>query len=124
MRLTLSALPLFLWSGLIFLLSQTPNLSTGLLLDFPIRKGGHFAVYAFFAFLYLFGEKWREAPVSYPLAILASLAYAVTDEWHQGFVPGRHPSGFDVGIDLLGALAGCCLFYSYARRFPKRLSEK
>jgi VanZ family protein len=31
-------------------------------------------------------------------------AYAATDEFHQSFTAGRHPSPVDVGIDSVGAL--------------------
>jgi VanZ family protein len=33
-----------------------------------------------------------------------TVAYAVTDEFHQSFTAGRHPSPVDVGIDSVGAL--------------------
>ena len=33
-----------------------------------------------------------------------SVFYAMTDEFHQSFIPGRGPSIWDVGIDSLGAL--------------------
>jgi len=36
---------------------------------------------------------------------LASL-YAITDEFHQAFVPGRVPDPLDWGTDTLGALCG------------------
>jgi VanZ family protein len=31
-------------------------------------------------------------------------AYAATDEFHQSFTSGRHPSPVDVAIDSVGAL--------------------
>jgi VanZ family protein len=34
------------------------------------------------------------------------ILYAITDEYHQSFVPGRSPRGMDVGIDALGAVLG------------------
>ena len=36
-------------------------------------------------------------------ALVLSVLYAATDEWHQGFVADRNPSPVDVGIDALGA---------------------
>ena len=33
----------------------------------------------------------------------ARVLYAVSDELHQGFVAGRHPSAVDVAIDASGA---------------------
>ena len=37
------------------------------------------------------------------VALALTVAYAVTDELHQGFVSGRSASPVDVGIDALGA---------------------
>lgn len=31
-------------------------------------------------------------------------AYAISDEWHQSFVPGRKANWYDVLIDVSGAL--------------------
>ena len=39
------------------------------------------------------------------LAILITILYAITDELHQYFVPGRIPSIFDVSVDTFGAIA-------------------
>ena len=37
-------------------------------------------------------------------AVAIAVAYAVTDELHQTFVPGRNGSPVDVAIDAVGAL--------------------
>ena len=38
------------------------------------------------------------------LAWILAVLYAATDEYHQSFVPGRHPAVFDVMVyDNLGA---------------------
>lgn len=73
--------------------------------DFVVRKLGHMAVFAILALLL-----WRAAatmaarrrPWAWALAV--AILYAATDELHQGFVAGRHPSAADVGIDAAGAL--------------------
>lgn len=39
-------------------------------------------------------------------ALLITVAYAVTDEVHQAFVPGRSAEVYDVSTDAIGALAG------------------
>jgi VanZ family protein len=41
-------------------------------------------------------------------ALLGSAAYAVADEWHQSFVPGRYASVGDFLLDLAG-IAGTLL---------------
>lgn len=38
------------------------------------------------------------------MAWLMAVAYGVTDEWHQSFVPNRHAELRDLGSDAIGAL--------------------
>src|SRR5262245_22852594 len=47
---------------------------------------------------------WRRAPAGW--AFLAASLYAVTDEWHQSFVPSRGSHWGDVLLDAVGALLG------------------
>jgi VanZ family protein len=60
---------------------------------------------------------WRAAL----LAILASTAYALTDEWHQSFVPGRASEWRDVVSDAAGAsiAAGSAWTWSIIRHFSR-----
>lgn len=44
-------------------------------------------------------------------AILFSVLYGITDEYHQGFVPGRTVSFLDLGFDFLGAVLGSLVFF-------------
>ena len=99
-------LPVIAWAGLIFAFSAQPNLrfAADPGLDFLVRKAGHMAVFGILALLLWRAlastSAWRRSWVwSVALAIL----YAITDEFHQGFVTGRHPSPVDVGIDAAGA---------------------
>ena len=57
---------------------------------------------------------------SFKNAFLAGTAYAVTDELHQLFVPGRAGMISDVLIDSLGVLFGCFLIYALFRIFRKK----
>jgi VanZ family protein len=90
--------------------------------DWPVRKSGHFLIYALLGAAYRRGLAWRR-PASAEdsrWALLMALAYAVTDELHQGFSPDRSPSVRDVGIDTLGAAAGCaCSAWWQARGRPR-----
>ena len=62
-------------------------------------------VYASLAVSYWFG--WDLEKDKKMRAWLLAFFYAVTDEFHQSFTPGRHPSVWDVVIfDNLGALIG------------------
>lgn len=42
--------------------------------------------------------------------ILVTLLYALSDEFHQVFVPGRSGSLWDAGIDLVGILIGAFIY--------------
>jgi VanZ family protein len=93
--------------GAIFFFSDQPSLDSGLgTIDLIGRKLIHFAEYALLTFLW-----WRAlVTVTAPshaalIAFLIASGYAVTDEYHQTFVEGRHGSPIDWAIDSAGAAA-------------------
>ncbi|RIK46291.1 MAG: hypothetical protein DCC58_03690 [Chloroflexi bacterium] len=49
-------------------------------------------------------------------AVALALCYAIFDEIHQAFVPGRDASVSDVIVDLAGALSGAFGWYWVHRR--------
>ena len=70
----------------------------------------------------------KKAPlnsVKYPLAmsIFLSFLYAITDEIHQIFVPGRSAQFRDVLIDTLGASFGCLLIHALLTLFTRLKSN-
>ena len=80
--------------------------------DRLVKKGGHMIGYALLAVSYwrAFQYQRRQRWHAWCLAIL----YAITDEFHQSFVPGRFPSIWDVLIfDNLGALIGIGILSRY-----------
>lgn len=102
-------LPVVLWAGLIFTLSSVPGLGTGLgTWDLVLRKLAHVAEYAILGAL-LVRALGRE-----PLAFLLGSAYAVTDEVHQMFVPGREGSPLDWLVDTVGVALGVLLYARWA----------
>ena len=44
------------------------------------------------------------------------IGYAITDEVHQTFVPGRHGAAYDVVVDAAGVLLGVYVVSRLARR--------
>ena|SRR5215217_1679515 len=98
-------LPPVVLMGVIFALSAQPSLDSGLgAIDQVGRKLIHFGEYALLCFLW-----WRAlASVTSPrraalLAFVITSGYAVTDEFHQTFVEGRHGNAVDWLIDSAGA---------------------
>ena len=97
-------LPVALWAVVIFALSSVPSLSTGLgFWDLVLRKLAHLAEYAILGSLLAraLGRPW--------LAILLGSFYAVSDEIHQTFVPGRVGAPLDWALDTVGVVAGVAL---------------
>jgi len=99
--------------ALIFGLSATPDLSSGLgPWDLWLRKAAHITIYAALWLALARAANWRR-PV---LVTLVALAYAASDELHQSFVEGRHGTPVDVAIDAVGmALAAAAARASRAR---------
>ena len=108
------------WMGVIFFLSsQTGGESAGLsariveglnevlpgadvdALGVIVRKGAHVTEYAILGALLAWAFRGRSG-----WAIPVGVAYAVTDEVHQLFVPGRAGQAGDVLIDSIGVLLG------------------
>ena len=98
-------LPAVLLMVIIFLFSSQPSneLPKFDWADTIIKKGGHVIGYAILARSYWYAFRMQEDKRL--LAWLLALLYALTDEVHQSFVPGRHPSIMDVLIfDNFGAM--------------------
>ena len=102
------------WMALIFFLSAQPALpSSGEgWLDDLMHIVSHFVEYAVLAALVshaIFADgRWTRARVA--LVMLWCAVYAVGDEWHQSFVPGREATVLDVTVDLVGVLMGCGVY--------------
>ncbi len=79
-------------------------------LSFAVRKTAHFTEYALLGFLwYLWLKKRKYSPLT---ALAATALYAVTDELHQSFVPGRSCELRDVLVDTSGGLFGILIGFT------------
>lgn len=127
------------WAALIFCLSTrtfSPSFSRGLLgwilhflhlqvssgtfdlLHTLLRKLAHLTEYAIFALL-LYASPYEKGmglwqPRRAVACIAIAAAYSLTDEFHQLFVPGRHASLGDCGLDTIGA--SLAMLVPYTRR--------
>lgn len=95
-------LPAILWMLLIFFLSSQQTIGIGQTRTerFLILKTFHLIEYAILYILVYFATN------STKNSIIISYSYALTDEFHQSFVPGRDGRFADTLIDLLGIIIG------------------
>ena len=85
-------------------------------IDYPIRKLAHLTEYALLGMAITFGtlygsdiDKCNRKKQYFFVQTMGSL-YAMTDEFHQLFVPGRAGRMSDVLIDSIGVWFGFCIF--------------
>jgi VanZ family protein len=100
------------WMSLIVAFSSVPGDRLGpdsAPLD-VLKKAGHCVEYGVLALLYLYSLKADVRPggdagrTVFLLSFLLVVLFAITDEYHQSFTPGRHASAVDVLIDSCGAM--------------------
>ncbi|MBI2966086.1 MAG: VanZ family protein [Chloroflexi bacterium] len=127
------ALPPVAWAGVIFWLSSRTASQAGdalgPLADVPlVSEAFHFGEYCLLAFLVFrlmatVGGLRRAAPPGSPVQALdlllgnvsgaASFAYAISDEVHQTFVPGRTFAVEDLAVDLAGIVTGIAAAWAW-----------
>lgn len=80
--------------------------------------GAHFTEYAVLAALLWLALRSTPALVQHATlaAFVVAVLYAVSDEFHQSFVPGRYPDVRDVLVDAAGALVAVLLLRWRAAR--------
>ncbi len=91
--------------------------------EFYIRKLAHFGEYALLGFclaLPLYAYRIRKGWLLLSAQLISSL-YAVSDEFHQSFIPGRTPQLRDVLIDSAGAFAGILIGWGIAHLSARTL---
>jgi len=103
----LNCILLIFWMGIIFFLSSQPDLKSSFesQIDFILRKAAHITEYGILTFLAWRTIGDRAKRKKYLIyAIIFSVLYAVSDEYHQTFVHGRVGSPVDVLIDSTGTI--------------------
>lgn len=100
-------LPVIAYAALIYTLSSIPGK------DMPAVVGAHetslhITEYAIFAFLVSRALRTHNLGADYikrtVLVFLIAFIYAISDEFHQAFVPNRDPSLYDLFFDAVGIL--------------------
>lgn len=91
---------------------RTQNIMTEQLNHF-IRKTAHFTLYCILgimssAYVYILSRKYIK---SFVYGVAVCMIYAVIDEIHQMYVPGRTPLVTDVLIDTAGGVTGVLICF-------------
>lgn len=142
-----SWIAVILWMSLIFFLSHQPGgesseLSEGITRGFIntikvvipvleinehilhgfIRKAAHFAAYFVLGFLVI--NALRRSGIhgfrGWGFALIICVVYAITDEIHQLFIPGRSGEVRDVLIDTAGASIGIAVYWFISSIYKRR----
>src|SRR5229473_876226 len=127
--------PLVLWAALIFLGSSSvlsashtsvllrpliwlfPQVSDATLatIHFLVRKAGHLTEYAILALLAARASRTSSRELLrnrwFWVSLLFVVAYSLSDEFHQSFVPSRTASIYDCMIDSAGGLVALTILW-------------
>jgi len=98
----ISLLSFFIYSGLIFILSSIPVKIPYYFFD-PRKLTLHFIEYSILGALSFFAIRKKNISIAF------SIAYGITDEIHQYFVPGRFFDFYDMFADSTGSVFGIML---------------
>ncbi len=107
------------YCGLLYYLSDQPRLR---LPHVPPSSDtlAHVTAYAVLGWLWTVAlrETWVRCSslTAVLLALIFTLGYGLSDEWHQSFVPGRVSSTVDVVADMIGGGLGAGGFFLWTRR--------
>jgi VanZ family protein len=89
-------------------------------IHFITRKAGHFTEYAVMGLLaaraFTASAKKFLQQHWFQVGLVLLIAYALLDEFHQSFVPGRTASIYDSAIDVAGGLTALFVFKLWRRR--------
>ncbi len=115
--------PAIAWTVLIFVLSSIPDLS-GPDLGFGWQdKVKHFGFYGIYGILlvrafYFQGWSLSLQKHAFRASVIFGVLYAISDEIHQYFVPGRQMDAMDVLADALGIAVLGLLYWKIVLRSP------
>lgn len=89
-----------------------------------VRKTAHVISYFILSVL-IFASSYfilKSNKKAYLVAIMLSLIYAISDEVHQIFIPGRTATIRDVFIDMFGVALGMLIIMIYKKVYTKKIN--
>jgi len=109
-----SWLPVALWMAVIFMLSSVPGEAMPKISLPNFNSFAHFLEYCILGVLFIRAAMNSNIKLSLPklavLSIFLIALFAISDEWHQYFVPGRMTDLVDFLFDSLGSMVGVLLY--------------
>ena len=118
--------PVIFWAAAIFIQSSMSDIITPDLGFSMQDKFGHLIVYAILGLLLIRALLYQPNQSIYDkagwLTFLIGSGYAISDEIHQSFVPGRSADVEDVIADIIGIAIVLCIFY--IRKLIRQQREK
>src|SRR3989344_5498396 len=110
-------LPVFLWGVVIFTLSSIRQITVAefFLWDFAAKKVAHLGEYAVLYALIL-----RATETKWVLSFFLTMIYAMSDEIHQSFVPGRTAAIYDLSLDFSGSAISAYVTWKLRQIRPKK----
>jgi len=110
-------IPSILWMLVIFYFSSKNTSSVPIARDlqFYFFKSLHLIEYSILGFLLFF------AFINFNISLITGYLYAISDEIHQLFVPGRSGKFTDTLFDLAGILIGLYIFKYIQKKFKNHL---
>jgi VanZ family protein len=122
-------LPFLFWLITIFALSAYPKAIIPQSRYISWDKIAHLVEYAILGYLasraaYFSGSRFLYSRWLW-IGVLFGIIYAISDEYHQLYVPGRIGSPYDVVADSIGVLLGVWLFrWSIQKKTAKRSKKR
>jgi len=112
--------PAIFWVVVIFFFSSFSTKQTTEIFwqDFLVKKTAHFIEFGILAVLLYraFINSGFKAKNAIIYSVIFFVLYAISDEFHQSFIPGREPRVRDVIIDMTG---GILSLYSIKELLPQ-----
>ena len=118
-RITAKRVFLLAMLGGIFYLSHQPSLEVIPPLFQHQDKVLHAGMYFLLSVSMIVNRDLCRGFYPLPIIFILGLIYAVSDEIHQSFVPGRDCSAGDLLADIVGLSIGLSVYLQYRRRHKK-----
>jgi VanZ family protein len=112
-------LPAIGYMGLIFFLSSLPSHELKISKEIPdyiLHVIEYFLCCIFLLLGYAKGIKEHFTKKAYFIAVIISTLYALSDEFHQSFVPTRDANIRDIAADIIGSLLAAGIIYLFIHR--------